>query len=217
MFSTSLRSCAIPMRRHSYTVVNLCLWDSRRPMTSLIAGVFAGARVVRICRSAELLCGSARRSALQICRCAQDLLKICRSVDLQIRCAREICMLSWWSCFVHKQLHTPQTNGTNGHLVCQENTCALNSHGAQFFFWELRDAYIYLHLDSYAYEQLVELIRDTNHPQTTKREAWFGTFSARCLVRKHRATTGLSFFSGSFWGLVFFYTFTLMCMIPSWS
>jgi hypothetical protein len=64
------------------------------------------------------------------------------------------------------------------------------------FFWELRDAYFFLHLDSYAYEQLVELIRDTNHPQTTKREAWFGTFSAK-IVRKHRAATGLSFFLGA--------------------
>jgi hypothetical protein len=61
-----------------------------------------------------------------------------------------------------KSLHTPQTIRTNGHQLCQENTCASHNHGAQFYFWELRDAYFFLHLDSYVYEKRVELMYDIN-------------------------------------------------------
>jgi hypothetical protein len=64
------------------------------------------------------------------------------------------------------------------------------------FFLGASGCIFFLHLDSYVYEQLVELIRDTNHQQTTKREAWVGTISAK-IVRKHRAATGLSFFLGA--------------------
>jgi hypothetical protein len=105
-------------------------------------------------------------------------------------------MLSWWSCYVQKSLHTTQTIGTNGHQLCQENTCASHNHGAQLFFWELRDAYFFIHLDSYVYEKRVEeLMCDINYQQTTKREAWFGTNSA-CTLCENRAAKGLCLFVG---------------------
>jgi hypothetical protein len=73
-------------------------------------------------------------------------------------------MLSWLICYF---LQTSQTIRTNGHQLCQENTCASHNHGAQFYFWELRGAYFFLHLDSYVYEKRVELMYDINYQQTT--------------------------------------------------
>jgi hypothetical protein len=64
------------------------------------------------------------------------------------------------------------------------------------FFWELLGLYMFLHIDSYVYDTLVELVFYINHLQTTKREAWFGTNSASTLY-EDRAAKGLRFFVGA--------------------
>lgn len=102
-----------------------------------------------------------------------------------------------------------------GTSYAKENTCASHNHGAQFFFWELRDAYFFLQLDSYEYEKRVELMYDINYQQTTKREAWFGTNSASTLC-EDRAVKGLRFFVGASRSF-FFSTWTHMNMNNLWS
>ena len=65
------------------------------------------------------------------------------------------------------------------------------------------------------YDQLLELFCYTDHQQTTKREAWFGTHSASTLC-EDRAAKGLRFFVGAS-GCFFCSTWTHMHMNNLWS
>jgi hypothetical protein len=81
-------------------------------------------------------------------------------------------------------------------LMHMNNYVRIEQPRGSVFFWELLGLNYFLHIDSYVYDTLVELIFSINHQQTTKREAWFGTNSASTLY-EDRAAKGLRFFVGA--------------------